>query len=263
MADTKLSDLPAASAIGDGDIMYIVQDGVSKKIPASDIGGAGGASENEYWTGQAAMLDPLAYAYTFGNSWSVTVPEGEVWYLREAWNACVGPSGETFFLRNPRTYMELPEGTTISSNGVDNGHVYICQPELVTADSRYSDAKGLYYDRLAAMRTLVLNILAGNATGGSGTSYTAFPTDFDYGMIVNAQNFDGSWVALSDPSHTTGLNLNDEINDTDRFRAAAGFGNLPLPFTRSVLPDFAVNPDSDSILPGSGSVLYLKLPTGF
>jgi hypothetical protein len=237
---------------------------VTVDVPVAGSGGGSdmSAAEFEYWTAKAAMLDPLAYEYVIGTVWSRTVPLGATWYVREAWNTCTGPSGPTDFGRDPRFYDQAPEGTIISGNGEANSHLYVCKPELVTSDPRYADPKGLYYERLAALRYLVRNVLEALVIGGGpDTAYMPFPTDFDYGMILRAQTFEGSWVALSDVNHLTGMNLNIEISDSDRFRPGAGFSDLPLPFTRSVLPDLAVNQGSD--MNGRGTVLYVKLPEGF
>jgi hypothetical protein len=270
MADTKLSELPAADAIGDGDIMYIVQDGVSKKIPASDVGGAGGTSESSYWAARAAMLDPLAYEWFEGSSWSFTVPDGETWYLREAWNACLGTAGPNIWIRSPQTFLPLPEGTTVAANGTAHAHAYVCKPSEVSgADSRYSNSKGLYFDRLQVMGSLILN--AHNVTTGGSTGptfYSALPTDFDYGMVTNAHVFDGAWVGLSNGARTAVLNLGPEISDLHQFRHGTPFGDLPLPFTRSILPDLAGNAASVSGTGGGAEngdqgITYIKLPAGF
>src|SRR5690606_10762525 len=79
--------------------------------------------------------------------------------------------------------LPLPAGTTIQAARA-GAHAYICRPALVVdSDPRYNNPRGLYFSRLARLRTLTLHrqtvqVPPGSAMGSVFT--TDFPTDASF-----------------------------------------------------------------------------------
>jgi len=224
--------------------------------------------ETEYWQAQAALLDPLAYVFETGAAFTISVPTGEQWYLLNAWSTRLGDAAGDFFLRNPTRPMPMSEGFLLKSNGNASATAYYCKPSLVTGtDSRYTtDPKGLYYERIARLRTLILNeIYATTSAGVASTPSTPFPTDFSYGLVVAVSAHDTSWTILAPADNVGGINLMNEVSDLHQWRAAHAFY---LPFSRSTFTVMEVRSASvagtvGSELAGTGALMYYKLPSGW
>lgn len=230
------------------------------------------ANEFDYWLRLAVLLDPAAYVLHKGGSWNVTVPDGTAWYSLNMWNVRLGASGGTIWQRRVGKLWDalmLPAGTNLQDNGL-NGMLYVCKPELVVnTDARYRDPRGLFFERMARLKTLPLvdinmSISAGGAVTNNVAS-AAFPTDFSKGMIVAAHIFDGAWtITANGPGPSDGLmNLTDEISDAHALRFAE---SMLLPFNRASHPYVQIhagNVDgaSGTALAANGGVLYHKLPS--
>lgn len=236
--------------------------------------GAGGSpsmstAEAAHWSDRAALLDPAAYEYVSGTSWTRTVPAGECWHALNMWHVRAA-SGTSFqFLRNAdaSAAVPLPAGTVLTADATQIGSAYLCKPALVTSsDSRYSaDPKGLYYERLNRLRTLAQSELAATMSTGQAWGATAtgtFPTDFSEGMVVMVSEHDISWLTLDTGSG--GVNVYNEISDDHEQRIGAA---ALIPFQRATFPGIRIRAASVagdasgfSSIAGEGIVRYVKLP---
>jgi hypothetical protein len=224
------------------------------------LGGGGLLSDEEFddWRRKAAQMDPAAYSYYIGTSWSVTVPAGECWWVVNAWNAKHGALGKWVPPRTPNQPMLLTEGYNLQSNGTTDAFAYIFNPYAIPATGRYADPKGLFYERRARLKTLQTYQQAVTfGSGGGSRVYSAFPEDFDFGLILGAANMDAAWVILADATHGL-LNLGNEISDVDQNRVAEGMPAFPMPFERATFPGIAAQPISAA---GEATVNYVALPS--
>lgn len=226
-------------------------------------------NELDYWTRLAVLLDPAAFVLHKGGSFNVTVPDGGVWYALNMWNVRLGSTGPTLWQRRVAKLWDatlLPQGTNLQDNG-SNGMLYVCKPELVTSDAKYRDPRGLFFRRLARLKTLPLYATAVTIASGASVvnnaSSVAFPADFTNGIITQAFAFDVAWT-ITGASATDGLvNLSDEISDAHAIRFAE---SMLFPFVRTAQPYIVVhagNVDGAGglSLAGNGGVLYHKLPS--
>lgn len=230
------------------------------------LGGPGippSASEVAYWQDQAALLDPDAYEYVQGASFTRTVPSGETWYMVNGWQLLPSAGGGPYWFHRPADVnraLSLPEDTEINGSTNPNAFAYICKPSLVVSgDDRYTDnPKELYFSRMRRLQSELERFQIGAAATGSGTTLGVgqiqvdFPTDFTRGFVVQTSAHDVAW-AIMQPG---GLNTHNEISDDDPFRWAEP---TPFPF---LLADF------DSILiqgcgsaDGCATMTYVKLPS--
>jgi len=212
--------------------------------------------ETAFWRDRAAALDPNAYEFVSGTSWSRTVPAGETWYALNLWHVKAGGPGLHLFQRyaDARRMLLLPEGTVLQNDGSAAAFAYLCQPARVTADPRYADPKALYYQRLDRLCGLPLYSLAATATGSSQVA-PAFPTDFAAGLVTLASAHDVGWTILNNPATGQGMNLLDEVSDTTRSRFAQ---TVCVPFLRATFPSLRIA--GVSLPEGVGGVYYHKLP---
>jgi hypothetical protein len=178
-----------------------------------------------------------------------------------------------WFLRTPdaRNAMMLPQGTTLrpEPHGVQTAFAYYCRPALVTDRAAYADPKGLYYRRLARLKTLPMHDLMATvrSTGAMAQkAVTAFPADFEAGMLVLASVEDASWLGLGGADGTSGINLVNELSDDHQARFTAA---MLLPFKRSLFPQIVLRnanvsgiyTDSATTIRGFCCVKYVKLPS--
>lgn len=201
--------------------------------------------EHAHWQIQAALLDPRAYRFIQSPdpTLDVTVPAGHAWHVVNLFQVLInepqilsedGYAGyyQSGFVRpcDARAPLVLPEGTRIRSNVQRNGgYIYYADPALVIeGDARYAtDPRGLYYQRLARLRTLPVRdaIIEWISNGVTGREMTlTLPADFERAIVVNASVFDSTWVLLG------GINLVDEINNWHTQRVGS---SLLCPFERS------------------------------
>lgn len=260
-----------ATQINDDDYFGISQDiggGIfhTKKAKRSLLMSA---DEQEYWIIQAALLDPRAYDFIEGAV--VVVPAGVKWSVVAMWG--MQDSGG-----NPSQYQRVADsnkpisvapGTTFT-NAFAFSHVYICKPELVTGvDPRYASgllAKNLYFQRKQRLFTLPifnLTVDVPNTTPFGTVVDSAFPVDFDYGLVAEVSSFDVSWVGLLSVGGAGGtMNLDQEVSDDHQSR----FTNVTsTPFSRTIFPSIRSRPSTISggtgtTLGGFGNVWYYKLP---
>ncbi len=228
-------------------------------------------NEADYWIRLAALLDPAAFVLHQGGGFSVTVPDGGRWYALNMWNCRLGATGPTIWCRRSPTLWDaipLPQGTNIQDNG-STGMLYVCKPELVSSGAKYRDPRGLFFERMARLKTLPLYAasvsIAAGASVTNNVGSALLPADFTNGLIVAQFAMDVAWVITA---ATTGasegiLNLMDEISDAHAVRVA---GSSIVPFQRAVMPYVKVhagNQDGASglSLAGNGGVLYHKLPS--
>lgn len=217
------------------------------------------AEEAAFWSDQAALLDPAAYALTVstGSAETVTVAADETYYLVGGWRIDVGSvSG---YLRTPNALWDalpLPEGTVTTTDAAAGAHFYLCKPSLVNSDSRYSsDPRGLFFERMRRIATELEQFDIGAANTGSGNVDTAFPGDFTNGILLWNSSHDVAWSGLLNAAETLTYNLQDEISDADPIRFAT---TMYMPFVRTTFPKFR----SHGVSAGSGqaSARYVKLP---
>lgn len=239
-----------------GDVERAVKSGVT-----------GLRSEKAYWKDQAALLDPGAYTLYEGDSFSVTVPAGETWFAINLWHVVVGSTYIFQRVCDINRPVILPAGTTIAADGSQFALAYICKPSEVEGDSTWYSAnpRKLYYDRLESLKELTLHSLAVTIDSGEiwGTiESTAFPTDFDDGLVVLASAHDVAWLTLD--SGTAGMNLQNEISDDHQMRFAEA---IMVPFQRATFANIkarAANVSGDtndfSSMAGKAAVYYFKLP---
>jgi hypothetical protein len=237
------------------------------------------ADELAYWQLQAALLDPLTHVHIFqsGKNWSITVPTGKTWHLRSAFWVSINGQTHPNFHRNPEPdqVMALPAGTTLEAHsGSSQSHLTYVDPGIVTDsgspdyDSRYiTDPKGLYFSRLARLKTLPLHIAEAKIPKGSAygkVETAAFPKDFTYGLVVQQTVFDASWTILYQRGKAA-MNLGTELSDNKTVR----FTNEPMvPFERALFTAIAVrggnrSDTNSSYVEGFGSIGYVKLPDGW
>jgi hypothetical protein len=226
-------------------------------------------AEQEFWQNQAALLDPAAFTWVIGASFSAAIPSGEIGFLMSAWNASLNGTGQ-IYLRDPRAPLPLPGGTTVRGTTNVGSFAYYCRPAVVVAtDTRYTDdPKGLYYARLARLQQLTLYSLDLLTPAAANQLYTvAFPPDFTAALIVGAQCYDASWVGLRDSGAAGSLPLGPEVSDSHEFRWGAAY---QLPFLRATFPSLSarngqiapsVNFGGTSDLNGNVSVQYVVLPS--
>jgi len=81
------------------------------------------ADETEFWSDQAALLDPDAYVHVQGTSQSVTVAAGERYYVVNAWFVQGWDSGANHWFHRQahvdQAFM-LSEGTTITTSSSES-----------------------------------------------------------------------------------------------------------------------------------------------
>jgi hypothetical protein len=237
-------------------------------IEALPGGGGMSAAEEEHWHKLAALLDPDAYVYVNGSSFTFTVPANKVFYLVSAWQARLGSTGNTFFLRDPRQPMPMLPGFNLQGNGTSGAHAYYCDPSLVS----YADPKEKYFERLASLVDLQQYVLGATISAGAahGTLASAFfPTDFTNGLLLAAQSFDVSWVTLGTAGSAV-INLDDEISDDHQNRAAGGMMHFLLPFKRTTFDgirtrggNVAGATSATTTIAGNASISYVKTPVGW
>lgn len=226
------------------------------------------ADETLWWRDLAALLDPAAYEWIEGSNLTETVPSDETWYLVSAWYL-VGPGTRGWFHRHGDIHEALPlspdtalttwtAGTSPGPSGATS-FMYLCKPSLVVdGDSRYADdPRALYFDRIRAIGELEQFEVGVTDTGTSGAE-TAFPTDFDNGLVIHASTHDVAWTILSNVADDAGLILQDEISDSDRVRFAS---RVLLPFVRADFPSVRIR--GANLSEGRSVVRYLKLPEGW
>lgn len=179
--------------------------------------------------------------------------------------------------------MPAADTMTISPGG---GYVYVCQPELVIpapygsgTDQRYkTNPKGLYFDRLAALRSMTLHrldVVVPPSTPINTVTTKDFPTDFDDALLVHVNCHDSAWVGLNSPT-VGAMNVMIEISDYHMVRFAQ---RVLAPFRRTTFPNFRVAGanipgnnqasygsgygGSSNPFAGQGGCSYFKLPAGW
>lgn len=230
-------------------------------------------SETAIWRDRAALLDPACYrlynSTDDGAGWSATVPAGETWWLVNGWHVLVNGGSGYDFLRvaDVNRAVPLSAGTVLGASAGQSGYAYVAKPALVTGDVRYDNPKGLYFERLARLRTLTHYqksvVVSSGATMGTNID-SAFPTDFTRGLLLSASVQDVSWVGLNAGESIGALNLLNEISDDHQVRQAEA---ILLPFNRATFPNLRTRPanvagtyPSPPSLAGYGAVRYVKLP---
>jgi hypothetical protein len=226
-----------------------------------DVGYSMSAAETAFWQDQAALLDPDAYVLAKGTSQTVTVPDGEHYYVLWAWKVQASGGGTWYFHRNGRVDffepMILPEGRSLTTSAsVSKSLIYYCRPSLVTgSDSRYtSDPRALYFERMMRLGELAQHTIGLTITNGSSQSAT-FPTDFADGLLVHTSCHDLAWIGLESADDGAVITGVMEISDTDRIRIAQ---TTILPFKRATWTKVEARGATQS--EGTGTLTYVKLP---
>jgi hypothetical protein len=148
-------------------------------------------TEQQYFSDKAALLDPRAYVMVFTDNFGtggLVVPQGETWFLVNGWYLASGLSSPDMPWFHRPAHVDkattLPAGTVLQAwegAGDQKGIAYYCRPALVTSqDSRYTtDPISLYYNRLATLKTLGLNVTGLKVPKGT-------PLSTEFFVIFNA-----------------------------------------------------------------------------
>lgn len=244
---------------------------------------AGRASDEvQYWRDMAALLDPDCYQYVIGTGWTRTVPAGKVWYLLNAWG--LRKPGNPFQSYkwhhrdlDTREALLLPSGFTLQGDSINaHSYAYFADPSLVQAgDARYlEDPKGLYFERLARLRTLPLHMVGVHRPVGTTLAaanperLNYFPAGHDRILLRHVDCHDGCWVILQSgnlDTITNGMNTQDELDDVRPMRLTR---TVFAPILRSVhsairLGHASITGDMNQpqTYDGWGSVHYNVLPS--
>jgi len=199
-----------------------------------------GSDEDHYWATQAALIDPKCWrlvAATPSTTLDVTVPDSRTWWTSNTFAVYLGEphvvaqdvfplSRSSGFLRelDARRVAMLPSGTRVRSTaGSHAAYVYYCDPEEVwSTDDRYTtDARGLYYRRLARLETLPLESAILEAHGGGALSeIVRMDVPVTGPILLEAVSaYDVAWCLLG--WSDTELNVLSEINNSHVVRYAA------------------------------------------
>lgn len=202
------------------------------------------ADEFTYYLNKAALLDPAAYELkdkpTLGASWTETVPSDETWFLVNGWYLLINSGADAYFQRVADVDVAVPlaPGTTLAFSTLAAGaFAYLCKPSLVSSGAAYANPKQLYYSRLARLWLLPQTLISATVAAGSafGTqASTAFPADFDNGMLLGYSIQDTAWAGLEVPGTLT-MNMNWEVSDDHEVRLAQ---RLMCPFVRATFPNW-------------------------
>lgn len=206
-------------------------------------------AETEDFAVRAALLDPRCYAMIgvdpATDALDVTVPAGRGWWVTNAFAVYYGDpidvAQDVFpltrragFIRplDSRRPLELGAGTRVrNAVGIHLAYLLYCDPAAVWAlDARYTaDPRGLYYGRLARLRTLPTEMVVLEATAGGAINddvhadLPAAPL-----LITSASVYDTSWVTVGCPGWPSPANVLNEINNAHGVRFGESI-EQPLP----------------------------------
>ena len=231
-------------------------------------------AEEDFYADMAALLDPACHVYLLGSDWNITVPPGETWYALNIWSACRPGSSHLLFHRDAdagRPFI-MPSGFDLES-AHDSALILYARPKLVQdVDKRYlTDPRGLYFERLAVLRTLALHTISVERpadTPNTTESKAFMPDDFTAGLVTQWQCHDGAWLCLIG-SDSNIINTQDEIDDKYPMRLTS---SVLLPFRRAVFNGIWLFNGShggnwDQQAPqawtGWGAAHYVKLPSSW
>lgn len=232
-------------------------------------------NEKKYWQERAALLDPRAYVLrskaNLGAGYSETVPEGENWLLINVFYCRIagGPLFYNHRVPDIDAAVPLTSGTRIEFHSSSSYSMYYsCRPQLVIAsDSRYEDdPKGLYFDRLNALKNIQSSVIGVNipyGTANGNNTDSLFPADFDDAICTSYSANDVSWAGLA--GNAGAMNLGNEISDDHQQRQGH---KVLFPFSRSIFPRLRCRGsnaagNTGSYMSGNGQITYVKLPSAW
>jgi|GEM_PF-5687554 len=231
---------------------------VTDTLAAAASTAATAKARKAYYANRAALLDPRAMVYLHPPFYA-TVPEGEAWFLMNAFfcdaflrngTRATNSNGDYahFEHRNPHYENALPigPGTTLAQfvhYGYTNavGAASYCNPKLVwQIDPRYQDdPEALYYERLEKLHRIEVRKTWARIPQGSPAGSIAYEkldwsgSDADYGILRHTSTSDAAWVDFAgtteDDFTRRTLALLDEISDHRSHRF--GWPTI-VPFTR-------------------------------
>lgn len=248
MADKKISELSAATALTGTELVPVVQSGTTKRATAQDIAdlaGVGGMPGLGYAHYLACALEPDAIESVQKNTFSYSVASNETKLLIASWATRLGASGR-MEQRNTDRFMPL-RGVTLS--GLMSGScAVIINPALVS----YADAWVTYYNRLKYLAEAPIKNLA-----FTNTSQNLPFLPGAYGaIIVQYTVFDFCWLAVRPlGGDVIGYNFYNEVSDAITQRVG---GSLTLPFSKKVGGIIVSSSVGSS---PSASVSYVLLPS--
>lgn len=196
-----------------------------------------GTPKNRFFADKAALLDSNCQVYIKG-SFDLTVPEGETWYIFNAWFV-QSNDGKAFFHRSIGVdqAMIAPPGTRLKSM-VTHSFIWYARPFLVQEDEIYQEAEDLYYDRLNKIKLQTAKAAnAYRAAYSSAVSSASFDNTMDEIIITHISTHGGCWTTLDGGSVGVDsvpqriVNTLDEINDGHEIRFT---GSVIQPFKRSM-----------------------------
>uniref|UniRef100_A0A9E8CTF3 Uncharacterized protein n=1 Tax=Bosea sp. NBC_00436 TaxID=2969620 RepID=A0A9E8CTF3_9HYPH len=225
-------------------------------------------------------MDPACHLYHIGNSWSISVPVGEMWYGMNVWGVRTPGKTAKHYHRLADARMEsvfrMHQGYTLEAND-PSAFVLYARPRLVqetdtlgpVGSNRYlRDPRRLFFERLDRLRTLPL--LTAEITRPAGTlnnviSDGLFDADFSRGLVTHWHCTDGSYLALASAGSNI-INTNDELDDKYPVRFSS---TVLLPFNRTTFDrvrlangshEGAYTEQGPQAWTGYGAAHYVKLP---
>ena len=180
--------------------------------------------KNREFVHKAALLDPACGVYLRG-MFDVTVPEGETWYIFNAWFVNIG-NGGAYFHRNlgVDAVQPIPAGTRLVGVNVSS-LLFYGNPSLVTEDERYEEAEDLYYSRIGQIKDLTIQDLNMYRPAGSvAPAFAYFPETMTNAVVVAISTHGGSFVSLDGgsiggvPTPERITNTLDELSDGHEIR---------------------------------------------
>lgn len=255
MADQKLSDLTAITTPADTDLLYLVHDPagtpVDRKIAVSDLRGASGSADHAYYTYRAALLEPLAIETLKTGTFSYAIGSAETKLIVNAWSTRLGAAGK-WEVRDPREPTPL-RGATLTGL-ISTATAVVIDPSRPT----YTDARGTYLDRLAALAETATKYLS-ISTASTSAMFLPGP----YGNIITSVNaFDATWL-IAIPYGSFGWNLTDEVGDAAAQAQRVAHPVL-IPLAKGVISKLSLGTQSSQVgADAEGSITYVICPASW
>jgi hypothetical protein len=246
MADTKITGMPAASALDGTEVLPAVQGGVNVKVTADQIAARVRASAGATWGKYLAVsLEPDAIEAVQKDTFTYVVDSSTTKLLTASFGTRLGSAGR-MEQRDPQRFSHL-RGVTLSGY-VSDATAIIIDPSAAT----YTDAWSKYYERLEAICTYPVKNVAFDATSQRKPFLPGA-----YGAIVTQYTcFDFAWLVLRTFGGTTfGVNFGNEISDASTQRMGSA---LSLAIHKRCAGSIESSAAGSSPL---GSVSYVLLPS--
>lgn len=195
------------------------------------VGGGGGDPDHDYFTHQAALLEPLAIeAINWSTSISYAVGAAETKWILSAWEIRIGSSGQ-LDVRDARIPVPVRDTTLVAFDRSGLGAeslLVVLDPSLPT----YTDARTTYYDRLQDITELSTKFVGVDA----GAIFAPLLPGPYGNIIVSMSMHDVAWFGLTPPMGAVEATvpIHNEIGDasTDDQRISH---RLFLPVSKNIM----------------------------